>query len=83
MTKTVQISEELFLNLVKYHLCGLYNDADLNQLIESELQAKFDAVMNRELYTAYKTAQTAEEREQARQAYLDRKGIPEDFRWSQ
>ena len=29
----------------------------------------------------YETAPTEEEREKARQEYLDRRGIPEDFRW--
>ena len=30
---------------------------------------------------AYKTAPTEEQREQARQEYLDRRGVPESFRW--
>lgn len=79
----VQISEELFLNLVKYHLCGLNTwEDDLNQPIEKALQEKLDALANRELYSKYKnTALTDEERERARQEYLDRKGIPIDFRW--
>ena len=35
----------------------------------------------REHYTNYKTASTEEEREKARQKYLDKKGIHSDFRW--
>ena len=34
-----------------------------------------------ELYAKYKTAPTEEEREQARQEYLDRRGVPKSFRW--
>ena len=34
-----------------------------------------------ENYTKYKTAPTAEEREKARQEYLDAKGIHPSFRW--
>ena len=34
-----------------------------------------------ELYAQYKTAPTEEQREQARQEYLDRKGMQESFRW--
>ena len=34
-----------------------------------------------ELYAQYKTAPTEEQREQARQEYLDRRGVPESFRW--
>ncbi len=35
----------------------------------------------RELYTKYKTAPTEEEKEKARKEYLDRRGVPESFRW--
>ena len=35
----------------------------------------------RELYTKSKTAPSEEEREKARQEYLDRRGIQADFRW--
>lgn len=45
------------------------------------VDAKIKAVVRRELYSAYKTAKTAEEREQARQRYLDEVGIPRDYRW--
>ena len=46
------------------------------------LRNKLDAQARRELYSIYQDAtKTAEEREQARQQYLDSKGIPEDFRW--
>ena len=78
----VQISEELFLNLIKYHLCGLNAWEDgLNQPIERELQAKAEALINRQLYSKFKTGATPEERERARQEYLDKKGSPESFRW--
>ena len=39
-----------------------------------------NAMVERELYTRSKTAPTEEEREKARQEYLDRRGIPENFR---
>ena len=55
MQKNVQISYELFIDLIT--MCA------------------------RELYTKYKTAGTDAEREEARQKYLDSRGIPEDFRW--
>jgi hypothetical protein len=35
----------------------------------------------RELYTKYKTAPSEADREKARREYLDRRGIPESFRW--
>ena len=76
--KQVQINEDLFLSLIKYHIFECYNE---KEKIVEELQQKFDGIINRNLYTKYKTAPTAEEKEKARQEYLDRKGIPSSFRW--
>lgn len=43
--------------------------------------SKLDAMVMRELYTKYKAAPTEEEKEKARKEYLDRRGVPESFRW--
>lgn len=76
--KNIQISEELFMMLLKYHLC----DDDLwCDDIATELERKLDAIVNRNLYTQYKTAPTKEAQETARIEYLDRKGYHKDFRW--
>ena len=40
-----------------------------------------DKMILRNIYTESKIAESAEERENARKEYLDRKEIPEDFRW--
>ena len=45
------------------------------------MEEKLDAMVRHELYAKYKAAPTEEEREQARQEYLDRRGVPESFRW--
>ncbi len=76
--KQVQISEDLFLLLIKYHILEYYNEEE--KIVEG-LQQKLDSVINRNLYTKYKTAPTEEEKEKARQEYLDRKGIHSSFRW--
>ncbi len=76
--KQVQISEDLFLSLIKYHILEYHND---EKEIVKELQQKFDSVVNRNLYTKYKTASSEEEREKARQEYLNKKGIHASFRW--
>ena len=55
-----------------------YNE---EEKIAEGLQQKLDSVINRNLYTKYKTAITEEEKEKARQEYLDRKGIHSNFRW--
>ena len=51
------------------------------EIIRKELEKKLNAMVDRELYSKYKTAPTEEEREKSRQEYLERKGIPENFRW--
>lgn len=76
--KNVTISEELFIDLVKYFLADIRWDEDR---IRSRLQEKLEAMVKRELYTRYKTAGTPEEREKARWEYLEKVGIPENFRW--
>ena len=76
--KQVQISEDLFLSLVKYHILE-YNHEE--EKIVKELKEKYNKIANRKLYTKYKTALTEEEKEKARQEYLNRKGIHSDFRW--
>ena len=76
--KNVQISQELFVTLLHYHLSG---ENEYEEVIEQGLEQKLDAMLRHELYAQYKTAPTEEQREQARQEYLDRRGVPESFRW--
>ena len=76
--KNVQIPYELFVDLVLYHLNG---EDDFDEEIRQGLEQKLDALVRHELYAKYKTDSSAEEREQARQAYLDRRGVFPDFRW--
>ena len=77
--KYVQIPYDLFVNLVLYHLEG---EDEPEEEIRRGLEKKLDAMLNREFYSRYKSAPTAEERERARQAYLDRRGIPQSYRWT-
>ena len=76
--KNVTIPEALFIDLVKYFLADIRWDEDR---IRFELQEELEAMVKRELYTRYKTAGTPEEREKSRQEYLEKVGIPENFRW--
>ena len=55
---------------------------DGEEIIRLGLEKKLDAMVNREVYSKSKTAPTEEEREKFRQEYLDRRGIPENFRWT-
>ena len=76
--KQVQIPQELFVQLIRYHL--MEDDSRVDK-IRIGLEKKLDAMVLRELYGKSKTAPTEEEREKARQEYLERCGIPDSFRW--
>jgi len=77
--KNVQVPYELFAALLRYHLMS---DGDYADEICKGLEQKLDAMVRHELYAKYKSAPTAEERETARKEYLDRKGVPDSFRWN-
>lgn len=80
MKKSVQISYDLFIDLIKLHLFES-EDSDLWRRISDGLNTKLDSLVMHELYEKYKTAPSEEEREKARQEYLDRRGVHPDFRW--
>ena len=77
--KSVQIPYDLFIDLAMYHLRG---EDDFEEEIRQGLEKKLDAMLNRQLYSQYKTAPTEEQWEQARQEYLDRRGVPQSYRWT-
>ena len=76
--KKVQISKELFFNLIRFHFAEMY---EVEEDIKNELQKKLNSMVMREYYTTYKTAPTEQEREEARKKYLDERGVPKSFRW--
>lgn len=57
--KNVQISEELFVAIMRYFML---EQEELLPQIKQGLEKKLDAMVMRELYTKYKTAPTEEER---------------------
>lgn len=85
--KNIQISEELFKKIAYYFIYNecvdeeVYDLEYLKEEISKELNVKVEKIVNRNLYTQYKTGATIEEREKARIEYLDRKGYHKDFRW--
>ncbi len=79
MSKQVQIPYELFLDLIRYF--NFDNGEDLKSDIKKALNEKMGAIARREMYSKYKTADTEEEREKARQQYLDEIGLDTSFRW--
>ena len=76
--KNVQISQELFMQLLRFHFM---EDVGCESEIKQELEKKLDKMVMRDLYGKFKTAPTEEERERARKEYLNRRGVPESFRW--
>lgn len=81
----VQIPEKLFFQLFRYHCLHEIFEADeleeMHREISREIERKVDAMATRAIYSKSKTAPTPEEREKARQEYLDKRGIHKDFRW--
>ena len=76
--KTIQIPEELFIVLMKYHLLDIEG---VQPEIKKGLMDKMDSISMRLLYSKYKTAPTEEEKQKARKEYLDNRGVPDSFRW--
>lgn len=78
--KSIQIPQTLFVDLVQYfELDG--DTQERHDRIVKALDDKMDRYLEHELYTKYKTAPTEEQKEKARQEYLEQKGIPKDYRW--
>ena len=73
--KSVQIPYDLFIDLAMYHLRG---EDVYEEEIRQGLEKKLDAMLNRQLYSRYKTAPNEEER----QEYLARRGVPQSYRWT-
>lgn len=76
--KNVQIPLTLFLELYGYVVLGNYQFHDD---IVRQLEDKHRKVYNHLLYTTSKTAKTKEEREEARQKYLDEVGMKDSYRY--
>lgn len=80
-SKTVQISEELFMDLCRVVLGGL-DDPDIVLRASKGLHDKLDRMVARDLYsTMHDPLKSPQEREKARQDYLNSRGIPDSFRW--
>ena len=70
--KKIQITQELFVKMLKYFYSDELeiDDYELNELyydIKNGIDKKMDAISRRSYYTEYKTAETDAAREKARQ----------------
>ena len=77
--KQVQIPLKTLFSLLNYFLVEPREEDRI--AIEKALNDKLEALIRHDLYTKSKTLPTEEEREKARQEYLDRIGMHRDFRW--
>ena len=75
--KSVLIPAALFADLVKHHLLDMEG---LEARIKSGLEAKLDRNEEHRLYSEYKMSSDPEKKEEAKKRYLDKKGVPEEFR---
>lgn len=86
MNKNIQISAVTFL-LTEYILENFYIETNseseemILEKVKNAFREKSEKIKRSEVYTKYKTAATADEKESARQEYLDLVGIPKSFRW--
>lgn len=78
--RNVQIPTEAFIRLGQYFLLDNHSEG-LERQIKQDITIKLDALLKHRLYTDYKTALTPEEKEKARQEYLNKVGILDSFRW--
>ena len=74
--KKIQITQDLFVKMIKYFYGDEFElgDNELFELyrdIKKGIEQKLDAISRRSYYTEYKTADTDEAKEKARQKYLD------------
>ena len=76
--KSVNISVVLFFYLYDYFV---YGDESKHDEITARLRDKMDRMHRHKLYSDSRTADTEEEREAARNKYLDLAGIPDDYRY--
>lgn len=87
MDKRIQINMSTFLDVYRLIYSLDLNNMDLSTIeiinrLETALNAKIDAMQKHETYTQSKIASSSEERELARQKYLDLAGIHKDWRYS-
>lgn len=80
MAKQIQIDKELFDDLINYFWSEDFPREWFADKIRHKLNSKLDKMFARDLFSQYKRSPTGTEREQARKAYLDHKGITASFR---
>ena len=68
----IQISEKLFIQLVKYHLLEI-DDRELSEEINMELDDKLTKLIHRDLYSKYLQAEQQQDKKEALENYIKNK----------
>ena len=77
----VQIDQDLWLNLWRYFMLKQQDDRTYTACADG-IAKKWESMYRRFLYSRYKDKSLSpEERESARQAYLQEVGVPNGFIW--
>ena len=80
MNKTVKIDFKTFIMLMRYFTLEEHTN-ELYEEIKRDIDSKADKLYRHELYSQSKTADSEQEREIARQKYLDEIGMRDSFRY--
>ena len=80
MTIRIDLQDNEYMTLWRWSEAH-QNDSPECALLFRILDDKMERMVRRSWYEEYKTAPTAEQREQARQHYLDHVGVPDEYRW--
>lgn len=78
---SVTIPADLYRRMAIFCIEPIARTPENEEWIRKGVIAKMERDLNHQLYTTYKSGVTEEEREKARQEYLDRMGIHPDWRW--
>ena len=87
MSKNIQLPESFVKDVYLLILALCDYELDINatailERLETALNDKIISAEKRKAYTAYKMASGVDEREAARQKYLDLAGVHSNWRWS-
>ncbi len=71
----IQITEKLFIELVKYHLLDMDEEQKekLEKTIKEELENKLTKLVNRDLYSKYLQAEQEQDKKEALEKYIKNK----------
>ena len=73
--------KKIRLEITQLEFAKLYQEAPEGSTLRKILDKKIDDGVKRLYYSDMIKAPTEQEREEARQAYLDKIGVPTSFRW--